>query len=302
MKTLDEKTNEIASNLNIPEDWTKRFLSQIEWGLDSIQALSMLDGLAGSVNEPCPDPEWIWDLDPNLQSVDWNRGYVQVLAPSGTRKMKLGKWLRKVNATKEQVREFETRKLSTWEFKISTTSEDVVTMSYGRAWTSCMRPFELHQEGLFSDMKSGTAVLFWYRPGADRPCGRELIRPGVNRAGNLVGIRPGVVYGNGPDVADQTLQELIDFPVITASTRGYKGIFACIYDDLAREDRAQTIPEINENASLLREAKIEVDTTWEEWDYSHSSDWGYNPDFMSERETAKWLEEVDRIMNESETF
>jgi len=126
-----------------------------------------------------------------------------------TRKVKLGRWLRKQGASKELMHTFETRGPDKWHWRISAHPIDVLTMSHNRPWVSCMRPGGVYEFGPLTDMAAGAAVLFFYRPKADQPCGRMILRPAVeNFEMSILGGQ--TVYGIGPDIKYTPLTKIIE--------------------------------------------------------------------------------------------
>jgi len=91
-----------------------------------------------------------------------------------------------------------------WGWRISTHPYDVLTMSFNRAWTSCMRPPGLGNIegkaplGPLTDMAAGSAVLFIYASGAQQPCGRVIMRPALDGYGDPMILWPEAVKGAGP--------------------------------------------------------------------------------------------------------
>ena len=156
-------------------------------------------------------------LQNTFVDIDWANGTateVHLFIDGTTRKrpIKLGKWLKKYVVDKELESEailhrFETRQLPTWHFKISAHPFDVLTMSHHRPWHSCMAPGHAAEKGPLTDMAAGSAVMFFYRHGADVPCGRCILRPGLNSYGGEI-IFPGYnVYGCGPSEVDADMLE-----------------------------------------------------------------------------------------------
>lgn len=159
----------------------------------------------------------------------WSLGYVDFFyyrtadeynsrTPTRTRREKVGRLLKKLPELSSMVRsellhEFETRELPSWDWKITTHPFDILTMSFGRPWekTSCMRPGGVAEFGPLTDMAAGSACLFFYRPGADSPAGRTILRP-ILRKVEGGGLQPAIasgrtVYGAGPDgLTPETIQ------------------------------------------------------------------------------------------------
>jgi hypothetical protein len=153
--------------------------------------------------------------------------------PPRVRKEKLGKLLKRLPRLSKQTKNelfkaFETREMRTWHWKISADPLDVLTMSFRRPWTSCMRPPDPERDkeageaqyGPLTDMAAGAAVVFFYRPGASQPAGRTLIRPGLDAYGNPIVLWCGErAYGSGPsgigpDELEQMLAPYLEPPGI----------------------------------------------------------------------------------------
>jgi hypothetical protein len=151
--------------------------------------------------------------------IDWPGGRVlDMVAMPGEREfkivrtLKLGKWLRKQGASKELMHAFETREMPVWEWEISCNPYDILTMSHERPWISCMRPGGEYEYGPLTDMAAGSALMFFYRPGAEKPCGRRILRPGVSSVGEnepLI-LDGGQTYGCGPEqLAPRTITDML---------------------------------------------------------------------------------------------
>jgi len=158
-----------------------------------------------TVTEYIPDPNFD-PLEALTREVDPDAEVP--LPPPKVRTIKLGKFLRQHSVSERLLHLFETRTPMTWQWRISAHPFDVLTMSFRRAWTSCMRPGEVAQYGPLTDMAAGAACLFWYRPGADEPAGRTLLRPVVRVVPGSDGepldcpriaVAP-TIYGSGPAV------------------------------------------------------------------------------------------------------
>ena len=154
--------------------------------------------------------------DESRVEINWSEGRVldRVKRPDTdqfvtVRTLKLGKWLRKQKASKELLHAFETRQLLELGWKISTHPFDVLTMSFNRPWSSCMRPGSDYdyQYGLLTDMAAGSAILFFYEPNNTTPAGRLTLRPGLDPDGNPCMFSSRTVYGWGPFGMNQPITE-----------------------------------------------------------------------------------------------
>jgi hypothetical protein len=260
------------------ETWVSYFSKKLLWGMDSLGCLGFLHGKTGTIKKEADPPGWLVSLTKrwvsqkagtkrnrkvlnlngtsclkaSILSIDWSNGKISWLENDREKTMKLGKWLRKAGATPEQLHEFETRKLSEWRWEISSDLLDILTMSHNRSWTSCMRPDGAYQKGLFTDMRAGSAVLFWYRPGADKPCGREILRPAVFDGEPFI-IRGGTVYGDGPEISDEELSSLLEIPCRFTSLYGEEtfSLRKDIYSDFDKDGYSQTKESIKEAEEAL---------------------------------------------------
>jgi len=195
----------------------------------------------------------------NWGVLSWREGTADVAwreeLPDGTvrersRVYKIGKILRKAGAPPEVVRMFETRKaVTSWDVLITTDPAEVLSMSHKRSWTSCMRPGGSYQRGPMADMAQGTALVLFFEPGADEPCGRTLLRPAVLE-GEPVILSPGaVLYGRGPgeEALHALFQEVADLAGIGVCTRLWTseggGLCDDIYCDVEREGLTQSLTE-----------------------------------------------------------
>jgi hypothetical protein len=250
--------HEVSCQSGVPLVWLADAAGLVVDGLAGLQCLWFLHGASGQVKTKgeTESREWVFDalrapkaaaakkLRKQIErsgsdgggslniDVRWSEGIVHeeqyateadwmARRPSKVRTTKLGKWLRKHGASSELRHAFETRELPIWEWRISADPLDVLTMSFRRPWTSCMRPPDFAQDtfkeageaqyGPLTDMAAGAAILFWYRPGASQPCGRMVLRPALDRDFNEPTILwPGErAYGCGPTISAIDLQEML---------------------------------------------------------------------------------------------
>lgn len=269
--TLLEKIREIT---NLPWSYINKYAEELIDAYDSYGLLHWLEGVHGVVRQQSRTPDWTYELwmstrhklvpnqdyweDENL--IHWDTGIVswqeKFTRPGGnqpefkTRQLSVGKWLRKVGATNEEIKEFETRKVVNYEWRISTRWYDILTMSFPkeeggtRGWRSCMRPDQVAEQGIITDMKSGAAILFFYQPGKNYPVGRLVLRPSLERDDlELVPtiILSPIVYGEGTSPSTSELsrsikdQTGIDIPVTYNALIDSLTLFNGIYDDNAGE-------------------------------------------------------------------
>jgi hypothetical protein len=147
---------------------------------------------------------------------DWQKGNFTIrkkyeARPEVTQTLKLGRWLeryieQKGNKLSKQyvIRmrdELKQRGKGAWmRWRISTHPYDILTMSYNRPWSSCMRPGSGHdwEYGILTDLAAGSAIMFFYRPNADQPAGRITLRPVIDKDGNKAIYSGRTVLGSGP--------------------------------------------------------------------------------------------------------
>jgi hypothetical protein len=222
---------EIAGCADIPYNWLVNVAGLVVRGLAGLRCLWYLHGAEGVLVNDVPNPphhiypdfdELIWARTRFLEeealprgpearwikeaSIGWNWGtgiieetIYYTDGTSSARTYRMGKWLRKQGASAELVKEFETREPVEWRWRVSADPIDVLTMSHNRPWKSCMRPGGRYQYGPLTDMAAGSAVLFFYRPGSDKPVGRMILRPAITRSGHKVIAAGGTIYGAGPN-------------------------------------------------------------------------------------------------------
>ena len=234
---------QVSCATDVPVAWLQKSARLVLDGLAGAQCLWYLHGLEGEIEAEVEVPTWAQLTGYNAQIPLWVRAYIEVPAVERdktldrievddidwaggkitltryylhpkypkTTTQKLGKLLRRIAKTSQSperfagyIKEFETRDLPTWHWRISTHPFDVLTMSFNQPWTSCMRPGGVAELGPLTDMAAGSAIMFFYRSGADKACGRLVLRPCV---GDGVWIASGKnIYGCGPDhVAAETL-------------------------------------------------------------------------------------------------
>ena len=197
----------------------------------------------------------------NLQSFDWADGTCKMW--DDKRVHRLGKMIKEAASlvrpslalageTDEWIddllKAFETRTLQKWVCHITADPWDVLHMSTGTGWTSCMREQGQFPWGPICESMKGSILLRFFRPmgkktfitGADgvkreklpEACGRELLRVSFEeKDGKLspVILRAGRVYGAGLAITDEELTSIIGIPVRRGANR--KGLLLGSYDD-----------------------------------------------------------------------
>jgi hypothetical protein len=275
----------VECQTGVPMNYLERAAGRVLQGLSGLRCLWFLHGLEGQVEMPgqrdrlTVEPDWVipaikkWmgsigtgrgRYEASAWTHDWEAGlaeYTQWDNKTGRNRrvtIRLGKLFKDVGLATEYIKAFETRKKqgqAYWTWKISANPFDVLTMSFGRSWTSCMSPGGLAEMGPLTDMAAGAACLFWYRPGAMEPCGRVILRPFIGRGGVCsINVAPSV-KGCASEVFTATefadeLERIIskdlgaDVAVTVVSqcqlgTDG-KGLSRGIYDDYSRKKCAQS--------------------------------------------------------------
>jgi hypothetical protein len=163
-------------------------------------------------------------------AIDWQKGNFTLEKgykdrPPVTQTYKIGRWLerfikymegslpeRKVHQMRYELKHRAKDNQMTW--RISAHPYDILTMSYNRPWSSCMRPHSDYkwQYGILSDLAAGSAIMFFYRHGADQPAGRIILRPALTPKGEKAIYSGRTVYGSGPKPlpANQIERMLLD--------------------------------------------------------------------------------------------
>lgn len=243
--------------------------------LNSLGLLDFLHGKEGEISTTGELPLWaeykIFDwykgFPENIQviptKIDWAGGLVHFRQETTfrgktfmkTSSIKIGKIFSKVGASKGEWDAFETREVK-FEYRISTDPVEVFTMSHNRAWTSCMKPGGGAERGLATDVEAGSAIMFFYRPGATQPCGRKVLRACLIKGKTF--IIDNKVYGSGPDLSVEEMQKVLTFPVVQAKLAD-KEVVALkrdIYCDNSRETPCPHIKTTRQTRrSLLEEWK-----------------------------------------------
>lgn len=210
------KEGELAEVKNI-EAWDFRVPGAKESLKKARTYLSFLNGRKGTVSAEARDnmsdlEELLWNLTGESYGVRWDEGFVAWQQNGKDRTMKLGKLLNKlIKKTKDDsaaaralswwAQKFETREME-FNYEIRTDLMSVLNMSTNQVWRSCTAIDGMNSFCAVNEARSGTAVMYFYRGKAHRPCGRVLIRPICDK-----GLRPQlqllrVVYGSGPEVTE----------------------------------------------------------------------------------------------------
>lgn len=190
-----------------------------------------------------------------VEDLDVAAGKLVASKQGKSRTYRLGKLLKQAGATSTLLRKFETRQVAL-DWEITSDPMEVASMSYGRAWVSCMAPGGAYKRGPISDVRAGSALILFFRPGADEPCGREVIRPSARvTKGKPRIIRSGVTYGTAAVLSDEEISAAIEqqtglaVKVVTGELSSTDGPYFGVYDDAARSDApvdAYDIPPLTE--------------------------------------------------------
>jgi hypothetical protein len=172
----------------------------------------------------------------------------------------------------------ESKGSESFKYKITTAPSDVLTMSYGKNWGSCMSPGGAAYLGPLTDVLAGSAVMYFYSVDEEKtePVGRIILRPAVDNGQPVVLVSP-VTYGFGPLMQeDATAYNAVfaelktKFPQITFEEKeltSVTSLYDMIYDDSAKEKGKQSDTKeqmnimkqtFNENNLLVRDPHKEV--------------------------------------------
>lgn len=243
----DASTNEIIAEVScqtgIPEKWLKRSTREVMEGLAGLGCLWFLHGANGEVQGVIKTPEWVNPVLSHLftlirdseesrgadrvfvHETNWLKGTVTFEKRYKKRKptrqtFRIGKYIDKYAAAHNRTErerlamhhDLKWRsKADVYEWKISCHPYDVLTMSFDRSWPSCMKPGGLFEHGPLTDMASGSAIIWFTKPGADAPCGRFILRPFVDHFSDTPAIASGGrLYGEGPRASTSSLNSMLE--------------------------------------------------------------------------------------------
>ena len=198
----------------------------------------------------------------------WKRGVEPVPHPGPNEldyrsfTVKLGGWLEKWitehkgSFTKEHVQDLRAsmktrqKQRKGFEWKISAHPYDVLTMSFNRPWKSCMRPDSKYdyQYGILSDLAAGSAMLFFYHPGADVPTGRLILRPALDQYGDpMIASGKSIYPSNLMDhIPPSRLKDMlggamvIKEPDICELGKARRALSRLVFSDVSRQGCTQT--------------------------------------------------------------
>jgi hypothetical protein len=250
---------------------------------ESIGCLDFLNGKTGTVSSFLR-PEWCDFFEKYLHAfnvkIDWPNAKVTFK----NRTIKLGKWIRNVSKngkltkeiegyganfiindiilnTNKFIKEIETRKELHFNYKITTCPQEILAMSWDKGWTSCARPGGAYGIGPISDMRAGSALILFYRPGTEQPCGREIIRPAVIvKTKQPVILRSEKLYGAGILIKNSDITTKIPVIKDTIAKAKYHAVKNGIYCDIYCGSAGYSDTEDNKNAEILSTAFSEFNT------------------------------------------
>lgn len=210
-------------NENIGEVFQEYIYAHVDKIKDSVKnsigSLDFLHGKAGTITKQM-FPTWFEDIfeKHNVEPINsieysWKNGIIneiiQTTSGEKQRQLRVGKFLKKINATNEQIKEFETRNIAKedneYNWIIKTDPKSVLTMSFQQNWTSCMRPGGAYELGPLADAKVGSAIIYFYKNNEEKPCGREIIRPALDKNNNPFILRSYKIYGEGILIPDEDI-------------------------------------------------------------------------------------------------
>jgi len=231
-----------------------------------------------------------------IEELDIAGGKLTGTKQGKTRTYRLGKFLKQAGASDEMVHEFETRQVDlTW--RITADPVEVASMSYGRAWTSCMRPGHEYEAGPISDVLAGSALVLFYRPGSKKPCGRVVLRPSAAADGVPVIVLACRGYGTYAELDEEDLEVVIREKtgrVVAVERRELDtddGPYYGVYDDCSRKETdvdLEDVPELTEN---LRQTWLEYGALTEPYDTGLTEPEGPDEDARLDeaRQVATWF-------------
>jgi hypothetical protein len=226
----------------ISVDWLARSAREVFEGLAGLGCLYFLHGAAGEINRPKDPPTWFGEIvdfiqqkvldDPEearrklrdiyVAEINWAKGSIVIEKFYDARKavkqnFKIGRFIDEFaehmgwDSRQRQSMHHDLKwraKADIFDWWISCDTLDVLTMSHGRPWPSCMKPGGLFEYGPLTDMAAGSAVL-WFKPkGSDVASGRLILRPFLDPAPSIAS--GGRLYGTGPDISPKTLNTLLN--------------------------------------------------------------------------------------------
>lgn len=208
---------------------------------------------------------------------------------------RVGKLLKQAGATSNLIRRFEMRAVAL-EWEITADPMEVACMSYGRAWTSCMAPGGSYEAGPISDVLAGSALILFSRPGADEPCGREVLRPSaVASLRGPVIVRSGRTYGTSALLTNEEIataikqQTGLDLDVRVRELTGYDGPYFGVHDDYSRLKVSVSLSDVDKLTEKLRK-------TWAKFvDLPEPGAGG-----LEEADTPNWDAEFDQAVEAAE--
>jgi hypothetical protein len=276
------------------------------YNLSSLGCLDFLDGMKGGVKDVWDNQELFLEkmyFLGGIAQIDIEEGLV--IKPNG-QKIKIGKFLAQNANNKNEcerdlaqklLRMWETRLSFSYQWKISTDPNEVLEMSTNKVWTSCMRPDGAYKFGPLDDYKMGTAIVLFYKPGADAPCGRTLLRPSVNMVGKPVIIHSGIIYGNGafPNELYSSIAGISCYRSGVAETEEYGSVY-CDYDRQGGINGKRERYKDSSNPERLEEYMVAfaaINKNWEKSPYSNPNK--KTADKTADKTAAKAAKENRRL-------
>jgi hypothetical protein len=250
--TADELLAEVSCRTGIEVSWLRRSVREVLDGLAGLGCLWFLHGARGQVAGKIESTLWLHALvnyihgtiydDPSEQKrgltsafvheLNWLKGNVTFTKSYGdaanlkavNQTFKLGKHIdafvahRDYSEDERKAMHHDLKwraKAYMYDFVVSCSPYDVLTMSHGRPWPSCMKPGGMFEFGPLTDMAAGSAIVWFYAQGADVPAGRIILRPFTVLDFETGEYRPhiatgGRLYGSGPDIGLAALNKMLE--------------------------------------------------------------------------------------------
>jgi len=341
---------DVSKATGIKLSWLRDTGREVLEGMSGLGCLWFLHGAKGEIEVEAKPPEWfagiqsyiielvLDDADEQRRKIrsvfpyrldvvnNWRKGVLPIrkIYEDGKKVIqvvRVGKYIDAYSVSegldsKKLHQELKWRnKANRLEWYVSCHPYDVLTMSAGRPWVSCMKPGGLFQFGPLTDMAAGSAILWYRHPGADTPCGRVVLRPFLDNNYHPCIATGGRLYGEGAGANASLLNNILgpflqDIEVqrvkICPIGRNGRALTRAIYSDVDKlaNGCTQTREEYEEAYENLGTAdwpasKLDIGEVSEvarlykegyEWRESDNEDGGYSDRVLLELiEEGEWL-------------
>jgi len=225
-------------------------------GVISVNSLPELDDIYQAINKPL----YVTDIhDAAIGMLVWKGNKVTEIIYNMDRSSDY--WVEDEKLVKRDLetalKNFSIVKEQNYNYKVTADPGEVLRMSCGRTWESCMSPGGVANDGPLTDVYAGHAVIYFYVQDDTEqktPIGRNIIRAGVNGASPVIIVSPST-KGNGPQPEDIAMELRKQFPDIKVLVGGFQdvqySIMKDVYDDSIRGEPSQTDKEVERSRSAL---------------------------------------------------